>query len=314
MSGADHDPLQESIATIPQGRWGIGVSGGADSVALLHLLARHRPDLSVHVIHLDHQTRGEASTGDAQFVQQLCAAMNVPSTIARRDQIEPMLRNPPANPSALYRQLRLALFRNVADEHKLQGVILAHHADDQAETVLHRLLRGSGYAGLAGMSASTTVNYLLILRPLLRVRRSVLRSFLTQHDLPWREDQSNASPKYLRNRLRRLLAATPESMTEALLGLAQSCAALRDWARLNAPVLDDRVAAATLARLPRILAHESARRWLLEQGMPMDQLQPAVMERVLTMAEDAASGPRQDLPGRMRLRRRGGMLFIEPGH
>ena len=119
MSVAGHDPLRDSIATIPSGRWAVGVSGGADSVALLHLLARHRPDLSLHVIHLDHQTRGEASTGDALFVQQLAADMNLPSTIARRDQIEPMLSSPPANLSALYRQLRLTLFRKAADERAL---------------------------------------------------------------------------------------------------------------------------------------------------------------------------------------------------
>jgi tRNA(Ile)-lysidine synthetase-like protein len=307
----DPNRLEQSVATVPPGSWAVGVSGGADSVALLDLLVRYRgSDLSLHVIHLDHQTRGQASTGDATFVNQLASKLNLPCTIARRDQIQPLLTNPPTNPSALYRQLRLTLFRKVVEQRRLCGVLLAHHADDQAETVLHRLLRGSAYAGLAGMSPRTCVNQLVILRPLLGVGRAPLREHLARHGLSWREDASNASPKYLRNRLRRLLAAAPV-LCKDLLSLSQACAELRDWVRLEAPQLQEQFPPAMLANLPRILADQSARTWLASRGVPADQILPSLVERLRTMAQDAASPARFDLPGGLRLRRRGGVLFVE---
>ncbi len=298
--------IEDSLRLIPAGAWAVGVSGGADSVALLALL-RARPDLALHVVHLDHQTRGEQSTADAAFVADLAQRWNLPCTIARRDQIEPTLADLPANPSARYRALRLELFRRTVQTHRLSGVILAHHADDQAETVLHRLLRASGYVGLTGISPRATVGGLLILRPLLAVPGAALRTYLIDHHLNWREDASNQSPRYLRNRLRRLLARSP-GLSEELLFLAAGCARLRDWARSAAPRLEERFPAATLNALPSILAHESARRWLIERGVRPEHIEPAVIERLLTMAADAASPPRQDFPDRVRLGRRGGWI------
>ena len=92
--------------------------------------------------------------------------------------------------------MRLALFRSIVKREKLSGVILAHHADDQAETVLSRLLRGSGYTGLAGMLPRASVCGLMILRPLLDVRREMLRKYLRSIGEAWREDLSNRSPQY----------------------------------------------------------------------------------------------------------------------
>src|SRR5205823_2363659 len=126
----------------------------------------------------DHQTRGEASTGDAAFVRDLAGRWGLPCTITTRAEIEPGVGDLPSNPSSRYRTLRLALFQRVVQQHSLAGVILAHHADDQAETVLGRLLRGSGFSGLAGMSTRTTLSGLTILRPLLDITRASLRTCL----------------------------------------------------------------------------------------------------------------------------------------
>src|SRR5580765_3697345 len=98
--------LDQALSTIPAGPWAVGVSGGADSVALLTLL-NCRADLQLHIAHLDHETRQGESAKDAQFVAELCARMNVPYTTARRSEIDPTLVNPPANRSARYRALRL---------------------------------------------------------------------------------------------------------------------------------------------------------------------------------------------------------------
>ncbi len=304
------DPeLTAAIETVPSGRWAVGVSGGPDSVALLALL-RTRDDLSLHVVHLDHQLRGDASTGDAQFVADLARRWNLPCTIARRDEVEPTVADLPANPSARYRRLRLALFAEVVGAHQLHGVILAHHADDQAETVLQRLLRSSGPKGLAGMRASADVGSLRILRPLLRVRHAQLTGYLREADQPWRTDASNESPAYLRSRLRAALRAAPR-LVVALRDLASSCGALRDSVAQTAPSLGERFSAAQLADLADVLARASAARWLRERGSPADELTRDVLDRFVTMSRDAATGARQHFPGRVLVRRRGGEMFVE---
>jgi tRNA(Ile)-lysidine synthetase-like protein len=304
------DPaLSAAIASVPAGSWVVGVSGGPDSVALLGLM-RTRADLSLHVVHLDHQLRASASNEDARFVEELSRRWNIPCTVTRRDEIEPGLKDLPANPSARYRRLRLALFARVVARHALHGVILAHHADDQAETVLQRLLRGSGPAGLAGMSPRARVEGLEIQRPLLGVRRDTLRAYLDEIGQPWRTDESNASPRYQRNRLRALLGRHGK-LVGPLLELGKACAALREWTRSTAPALDHRFAVAELADLPDLLARESARRWLARQGAAADELAPDVLDRLVTMARDAASPARQHFPGRLLVRRRGGSIFVD---
>lgn len=306
MQVVDDSALQSAIATVPSGGWGVGVSGGADSVALLRLLSL-RPGLSLHVIHLDHQTRGAASTGDAQFVKELATAMCLPVTVMLRQQVELEITKFDANPSARYRAARFQLFRNVVARERLDGVILAHHADDQAETVLQRLIRGSGPAGLAGMSVRAEIGALTVLRPMLSVRREALRRYLLETGQSWREDASNASNEYLRNRLRRWLADEP-SLHAALIDLAGTCRALRDWAERESPDLAETFAMAQLAGLPDVLAHPSARRWLVGRGVPPGQLTEGTLDRLLEMCRDAGTPPRSDFPGPVQVRRRGGMI------
>ena len=308
------DPLLQSVATIPRGRWGVAVSGGADSVALLMLLTT-RSDLSLHVIHLDHQLRGGESTEDALFVRELADRQKIPLTLARRDELEPGMQNLPANPSARYRALRFELFRRAARAQNLDGVILAHHADDQAETILHRLVRGAAASGLGGMSGRTRIGGLLVLRPLLQVTRAVLRQYLLSIHQPWREDSSNLSDKYLRNRLRPIVAANPP-LRGALLELGDACRELRDWVRASAPKLPQDFPVARLAKLPEILARQSARRWLADRGIPVAEISESVIVRLVEMAGDAASPPRLQFPGGLLVCRRRGIISAtaSPSH
>lgn len=288
----------------------MGVSGGADSVALVRLLLE-RADLSLHVIHLDHQTRGEQSTADAEFVRHLAERNALSLTLARRDQLETCFAGLPRNPSARYRALRMELFRRTADKHGLQGVILAHHADDQAETILYRLVRCSSAAGLCGMLPQTRIGGLLVLRPLLSIGRDQLREYLGALRQSWREDASNASTQYTRNRLRALLADDP-GLTAALLELSDACRDLRLWARATAPPLPERFAACELARLPDVLARQAARKWLQDRGAASTDLSEKVLDRLLDMAGDAASPPRAHFPGGMTVVRRSRMIFVRP--
>lgn len=305
----DDRPPNIDLPDVPPGPWAIGVSGGADSVALL-LLLRDQTSLSLHVVHLDHQLRGDQSTADAAFVEQLAAQLRLPCTVVRRSQIEPTLTRLPSNRSARYRAVRLAFFRQIVDEHRLHGVILAHHADDVAETVLHRLLRAAPPSGLTGMSPSSTIGGLRICRPLLGVRRDQLRAYLVARGQAWREDASNLSDAYLRNRLRKILAANPE-LTEALLALAAACRRLTAWTNQSAPTLDSRFSAAALQSIPSILARRSAARWLRSAGAPPDELSGEVLERLVAMAADAATPPAQQFPGGLTIRRRAGRIWSE---
>jgi tRNA(Ile)-lysidine synthetase-like protein len=296
------DSLDNAIERVSPGKWGVGVSGGADSVALLSLL-RRRGNLSLHVIHLDHQTRGPESTADAEFVRQLALSWNLPITIARRAEIESTRKTWPSNPSARFRAMRLQLFRNVIEAQHLKGVLLAHHADDQAETVLHRLLRGSSLAGLTGMRFETQLTGLKLVRPLLKIRREMLRDYLRQIGQRWREDASNQSPKYFRNRLRQLLQSR-QKLVEAIIDASRSFETLRDWAKSNAATLEPSFNVRELQVLPLVLAEESARQWLEARGVPPAELSQGVVGSLLEMATDVASPSRRDFSGNISVRRR----------
>jgi tRNA(Ile)-lysidine synthase len=300
-------PLDDATASVQPGRWAVGVSGGADSVALL-LLLRGRADLALTVVHLNHETRGADGNADEAFVVELCGRLDVPVVARRLGDLK--LTDLPNNPSARFRAARLALFREVVRREGLGGVILAHHADDVAETTLQRLLRGGGVRGLAALRPRAAVAGLTVLRPLLCLRRDELREFLTAQGQSWREDASNASPRYQRNRVRSLLAEHPQ-LTDPLLDLANAAAATKEWLARHAPPAEARLPVGLLADLPAPLASELARRWLAARGAPPAELSGAVLRRLVDMAHDAASAPRQHFPGGVLVRRRGGMLFAD---
>jgi tRNA(Ile)-lysidine synthase len=259
------------------------------------------------VVHLDHELRGEASAGDAEFVRELARRLGLPFTVARRSEIEPTIPELPANDSARYRAIRLELFRRVVEKNKLAGVILAHHADDVAETVMQRLIRGSGPSGLTGISPDSMVGGLRIIRPMLDVRRSQLREMLAKRNQNWREDASNAGDDYLRNRLRKVLEDRPE-LTASLLDLAAACRTLHEWAEKTSPKLSATFAARELESIHPILAQAAARRWLIEAGAPPEELSSSVLNRLVEMATDAATPARRQFPGGIAVRRRAGKV------
>jgi len=299
--------LRHAINQIPPGSWAVGVSAGADSIALLTLL-RERGDLQLHVVHLNHQTRGSESDGDAEFVANLVASWKLPATIARLDEVKSQIAEKPANLSALYRAARLALFANVVRDHGLSAVILAHHADDQAETVLHRMLRGANAGNVGGMRFQSRVGELIILRPLLQIRRATLREYLLAIGQSWREDASNESNRYARNRIRKTLKGNDELTTD-LLAIGQASHRLRNWTRSHAPKLDASFDVDEILSLPHALAFESARQWLASRNVSRDELTAPIIERLLTMASDAASAPRVHFPGGILVHRRQGRIW-----
>jgi len=304
-----HD-LQQAVADVPAGAWAIGVSGGADSVALLVLFGE-RTDLSLCAVHLDHETRQGGSAADAEFVQKLAAGMNVPVILRRRREIEATMQGElPNNKSARFRAARLELFRQVVVQRSLRGVILAHHADDQAETIFQRLLRGAGPTGLRGMSLQTVVGGLKIVRPMLGVRREALRSVLLERRIIWREDESNDSLQQQRSRVRQVLADQPE-LTDAMLRLGSACTHWVDWLASRAPRLAESFAMRELDGLTAPIAEFAARRWLAERIKHRREIPPNATTRLIEMATDAASPARWQFPGGLVVRRRAGRIFSE---
>ena len=192
----------------------VAVSGGADSVALLHLLrSLEECPLSLVVAHFNHLLRGEESDGDEAFVAALAEMHGLPYAVRRFD-VKEFAGAQGLSLEEAGRVCRYRFFSDVAEQHGAATVALAHHADDQAETVLMRLLRGSGATGLCGMTAKTGDGRYV--RPLLEVSRIQIEAYLAEHGLAYRTDSSNNDKSFLRNRIRHELIPYLETYNPAV--------------------------------------------------------------------------------------------------
>ena len=180
----------------------VGVSGGVDSVVLLHVL--QQAGFALEVAHVNYCLRGDASDRDAAFVQVLCQQMGVEMHVDVVDAAE-YSRKHGISVQVAARRLRYHFFAAVAQAGNLSHVAVAHHVDDQAETVLLNLLRGTGPQGLAGMAARRPLfpnSSISLVRPLLGMCRADIEAFARERGLRWREDASNHDLKYRRSILR----------------------------------------------------------------------------------------------------------------
>ncbi len=180
----------------PGHRVGVAVSGGADSVFLLHALRELGPswDLHLSVIHIEHGIRGPASIADAEFVRQLAAALQVPFHFHQAD--VPAIDG---NLEEAARKVRQGFYTELIASGVVDRVATGHTRSDQAETVLYRILRGSGLTGLSGILPVTGEG---TVRPLLEIDRGEIETWLSDHGIAWREDETNRDRTYTRNRLR----------------------------------------------------------------------------------------------------------------
>jgi len=187
----------------------VGVSGGPDSVCLLHLLYQlgETLGLSLHVVHLDHRLRGADSDADARYVLRLAQSLGVEATVEGRDVLAYKKEHRLSLEEAA-RRVRYDFLAEVARSLGARRIALGHTADDQVETILMHLVRGSGVAGLRGMQpitrwrARASGASLIVIRPLLEVSREETEAYCKAHDLEPRTDFSNYSLDYARNRLR----------------------------------------------------------------------------------------------------------------
>jgi tRNA(Ile)-lysidine synthase len=300
-------------------RWLVGVSGGADSVALLRLLVAAGFGNLV-VCHLDHRLRGRASTEDAKFVKRLAASLGFECEIGITN-INNLMTDSNTSMETVARNARHQFFAGCSQKYHCPRVLLAHHADDQAETVLWNLLRGS--KGFKGMHTEQKLVMesgvvLELSRPLLGVRRLDVVDWLKSQGFAWREDASNLQPVAVRNRLRNevfpLLAeiAKRDVVPAFVRGAAdtEDAEALEAWALNQAKVMDPqgRLQLPVLRGLPLALQRLALLRFFQEHGIR--SLDRNLVERALDLL-DVKNPAVINLPGGGRLRRRAGRLWIE---
>lgn len=286
----------------------VAVSGGADSVALLHTLHVLAPAerWQLTVAHLEHGIRGKTSREDAAFVRTLALRLKVPCVVGRA-KVPALAQREGISLEMAARQARYAFLARTARKVGAGLIATAHTADDQAETLLLKFLRGAGRGGLSGIESSTVVLGIRMIRPLLGVTRVEIEALLREQKCPWRDDESNADTVFLRNRVRHELLPLLErdfnpGLRQTLLRTRDVLAAEDDWmddlARgilaeclgpgaallplpsgkrvgVRVPLRGDRLIAYPLAARRRVI-----RLWLFGQGVPEDGLVFDAVSRV----------------------------------
>jgi tRNA(Ile)-lysidine synthase len=308
----------------------VAVSGGADSVALLDILSRLEEGLHLVVAHVNHGLRGEASDGDEEFVSGLAGRYGFPFESQRSD-VTGLSQSLRISLEDAGRRERYSFFSRIAKSYGAASIALAHHRDDQAETVLIRLLRGAGGAGLSAMGS---LSQGMLKRPLLPVSRPEIEQYLKRAGLTYRTDESNADTTILRNSIRHelipfltrynpkiseRLAATAEILAsdeELLQGLTEAAYAriAKSEGGALALAVDD------LAREPRGLRLRLYRRALSEQRGDLQRIGLAHLDSIDRLVLSERPNCRIKLPGDCFvsrsyhvLRFTGALAPVEPG-
>jgi tRNA(Ile)-lysidine synthase len=319
-------------------RLAVAVSGGADSVALLYLMLQLRVELGIvlSVAHVNHRLRARESDGDADFVSGLAAQHELelhyidapipPKTPPKNKSNKSKIKSEEPVPGieAAARALRYDFFRQLARDGKVSKVATAHTLDDQAETVLLRIFRGTGVRGLAGIHPKIVFDeqgqaFGELVRPLLSFRRAELQEFLREQDQTWREDSSNRDVAFLRNRVRhRLLPLIKDEFGEAAIEhmgeLAEIARAENEhwqWAHPEVKLssASPRLVIEELLVLPLAAQRRLMRRWL-EMNAPEIRISFRVIEEAVEFSRKT-SGKSLGLSARWNIRRERNELLLE---
>lgn len=311
----------------------LAVSGGADSVAMLSLFValncQQGFSLQLSVIHVNHQLRGVDSDADAEFVQKLCRSWHVPCTIELVD-VASRAQSEKISLEQAGRLCRFELFERTCLREGVKAVALAHHADDNAETVLHRIIRGAGLRGLAGIRPRRQLyegGDIYVIRPLLTFRKAEILDYLNERKIAYRQDASNASLSHTRNRIRHeLLPLLHERFNpqaeEALLRLAEQARGVNAYlAETGERMLDSLVIehddrqlvlhCPLLVRKPRVIQTQLIRSAILRMGCPEGELTYGHLNAVAELALGSEGSKSLDLPAGLRVSRRYSRLVFE---
>jgi tRNA(Ile)-lysidine synthase len=270
----------------------VAVSGGADSVALFRALLEAQQELGIvlSIVHFNHKLRGDESDADENFVAELAGKFGVDFHCESAD-TRRFAREKELSLEAAARELRYSFFGRLIREGQLNKVATAHTLDDQAETVLLRIFRGTGTSGLAAILPQLKAGEGAIVRPFLSTRRNELRDYLKVLDQSWREDSSNDEQSFTRNRVRhQVLPLLEESfnseVVEMLANLAEIARAEDEfWSAQTAEafvacVSQNRVDTVRLSKIPMSLQRRVLRLAAIQRGLTLDF---ANTERILDL-------------------------------
>lgn len=296
----------------------VGVSGGLDSMALLYLL--HEAGFkNVVVCHLDHGLRGAESAGDARFVKRVGKQLGY-AVISVKVHLRERMSRTGVSLETAGREARHDFFASCGKEQRCKILLLAHHADDQAETILWNLLRGS--LGCRGMSEVTPMKMdgreMTVVRPLLEIRKADLLSWMQERKLSWREDATNTVNDVVRNRLRNeaiplLDEIAKRDITPNLIRAAEIDSEWRellDWSVAAAGATDPqgRLHTGAMKNLPKVLSRAVIADYLKKQKI--ENVDWRLLERCVELL-DVEKSASVNLPGGRRLRRKAGRVFLE---
>ena len=292
----------DSRAMLPEGTSVlVGFSGGADSVCLLSVLwdASEARKLRVGAVHLNHRLRGDAADRDERFCREFCEKRGIPFYAVSRD-IAAFAEERKLGTEEAAREIRYAVFTEIADRYGYERIATAHNADDQLETLLFRLARGTGIAGLAGIPPVRG----RFLRPMLRVGKEEILGYLAENGLTHVTDETNADPAYTRNYIRAELVPRMKKVNPGVLRAAadlSECAA-EDEAYLSFLASEHSLSegAEALSSLPDPILRRVIRREAEEKGMSLSFLETGEALRVVRSADARASAP---MPGRNEFRK-----------
>jgi len=320
----DLRPLESALASSwPPAEWRevsvlVAVSGGADSVALLRAMHALKTGGEGRLLaaHLNHGLRGPEADADQAFVADLCAKLAIPCHTGRAD-VERLAAERGDGLEEAAREARYRFLTRAAAEAGARYLVTAHTADDRAETILHRILRGTGIAGLAGIARTRFIPEagLTLIRPLLGTRRAELLAYLDELGQPFRRDPSNRDPRFTRNRIRHdLLPMLAEGfnpgVVEALLRLGTLASEVQGFVDRLVDELAARsvisrargrveIDTTPLAAEPRYLVRELLMAAWREQGWPMQSMGFAEWDELAGIAALCAADSGARRPGRM---------------
>jgi tRNA(Ile)-lysidine synthase len=301
----------------PDARHLIGVSGGRDSVTLLH----HLVDVGYKkliICHLNHELRGRSSNADARFVEKLAAKYDVDLEIGSAD-VRAVAREKKMSIETAAREARYRFFAKIAKQRRCRTIFLAHHADDLVETFLINLFRGAGLTGLAAMREISIRRIdnvgLTIVRPLLGVWRDEIDRYVRKNRLKFCEDASNKNLAPLRNRLRRRIIPYLENtlgrkIRTSIWRAATIAAEEKVWIEgmtARSAGGNQHLAVKKLRGLPTALQRRAIMTWLREQNIA--DIGFEVIERVRSLLDPKIA--KINLPKDRHVRRRAGKIFIE---
>jgi len=301
----------------PDARYLIGVSGGRDSIALLHWLVNLGYDRLI-VCHLNHQLRGQSSDADARFVQKLAAKYQVGFELGAAN-VRALARKKKMSLETAAREARYSFFSKAAKRRRCHKIFLAHHADDLVETFLLNLIRGAGLTGLGGMRDVSSRQIhgvdLTILRPLLSIWRSDIDKYVRECHLRFREDATNKNLAPTRNRIRNRIIPYLEKILDRnirqnLWRTATIAAEEENWLDKEVPDLTNvDLSVPKLRALPVALQRRAILKWLRVQNISGVGFE--VIERVRLLLDPNVRTAKVNLPQDRHARRRAKTIFIE---